>query len=317
MQNIADQNRLELLGAIKAFSIPTIGTLLFILVFFVVGVFEFNVLGRGNIFQLFEQGVWLTTFCILLQMVLEVIVIKPNLNFLRMLGFVSIKSWKTAIISVLALLFLVVLLELFQHFFHFSTDQTLVEMLKAGKLNFLLFAIFAIIIQPIWEETVFRGWLMGSLTNKLGVFSIILSSLIFAIIHLNYFDWNVASYSSVEDYLNNGIYYFQFFSLFLLGLGLSITYWKTRSLWPGIIFHVLNNSTGVWLINNEKILVIDFGGDEIGDWFVGLVLYFSNFQSGFYRLYKFAILNLESVFSMGSVYLFFFTGKARVWKSYF
>jgi membrane protease YdiL (CAAX protease family) len=82
--------------------------------------------------------------------------------------------------------------------------------------------LFAVIIAPLFEEIVFRGFIYPAVKQQLGLTAaVILVSLGFAAIHLN-----VASFAP----------------LFLLGICLTLAYEATGSLWTPIILHACFNS---------------------------------------------------------------------------
>lgn len=92
------------------------------------------------------------------------------------------------------------------------------------QLSKNLFGLFAIAVTgPILEEVLFRGAIQGYLMRKFSNpwVGIIIASLIFGIIHLNPI---------------------QVFYAFFLGLAFGWLYYRTGSLMPSIIGHVLNNS---------------------------------------------------------------------------
>ncbi len=77
------------------------------------------------------------------------------------------------------------------------------------------------LIPPIIEETVFRGFIFPAFSKRFGVIiGALLSSLLFGFAHLQY---NVGVYTVV------------------LGLLLCLLYIKLRSIVPGIFLHMLNN----------------------------------------------------------------------------
>lgn len=87
-------------------------------------------------------------------------------------------------------------------------------------IKFFLFVV-VVLIWPIVEEIIFRGFITESLIRwKDNIISIILSAFIFAFIH---FEWAV------------------FLNLFIISFWLSYTYWKTRSLIYTIFIHILVN----------------------------------------------------------------------------
>ncbi|NDV57692.1 CPBP family intramembrane glutamic endopeptidase [Bacteroides sp. 519] len=95
--------------------------------------------------------------------------------------------------------------------------------LQAGWLGILCIAILG----PILEELLFRGAITKVLLQKYNpTKAIILSALIFGIIHINPI---------------------QVVSAFLMGLLLGWIYYKTASLIPCILIHIINNSLSVYL----------------------------------------------------------------------
>jgi len=89
---------------------------------------------------------------------------------------------------------------------------------------------FCIAVVPaICEEFLFRGYLMQNIKqNNSKRFAIILSSLLFAIIHLNPIG---------------------FIQIFILGLYLGILFYTTRSIIPAILMHFLNNFITILSVN--------------------------------------------------------------------
>jgi CAAX protease family protein len=82
--------------------------------------------------------------------------------------------------------------------------------------------VFVIGVAPVVEETFFRGFLFQSLRNSWGVWlAAPASAVIFSGIHL------------APD---------KFVQLAILGTALAFVFHKTRSLWPCILLHAMNNS---------------------------------------------------------------------------
>lgn len=78
-----------------------------------------------------------------------------------------------------------------------------------------------VIIPPLIEETVFRGFIFPAFAMRVGpVKGAIITSLLFGLAH---WQLNVSVYTLV------------------LSLLLCMMYWRLRSIWPGIFFHMLNN----------------------------------------------------------------------------
>jgi membrane protease YdiL (CAAX protease family) len=82
--------------------------------------------------------------------------------------------------------------------------------------------VFVIGVAPLVEETFFRGFLFQALRSSWGVWiAVPASAVIFSAIHLE------------PD---------KFVQLAILGMALAFVFHKTRSLWPCIILHALNNT---------------------------------------------------------------------------
>ncbi len=92
-----------------------------------------------------------------------------------------------------------------------------------------VFAMIAVvIIAPIAEELVMRGWLYGKLRNKWGItVSILLTSLLFGVLHGQ---WNV------------GV------SVFALSLMLCGLREITGTIWSGMLLHILSNGVAFYLL---------------------------------------------------------------------
>lgn len=109
------------------------------------------------------------------------------------------------------------ILELFSE----SLESIYTTMLNMN--SFML--ITCVFIAPVVEEILFRGIIQSDFQNKYGaVFSIIASSLIFAIIH---------------------IIPAQIISVFFTSLIIGLVYYKTNSLWSVIFIHFFNNIASV------------------------------------------------------------------------
>lgn len=102
------------------------------------------------------------------------------------------------------------------------------DLLQSGWLGILCVAVLG----PVLEELLFRGAITKVLLRRYDPFKAILfSGLIFGIFHLNPVQVVAASFSG-------------FFFAWL--------YYKSGSLVPGILIHILNNSLSVWLSLNYR-----------------------------------------------------------------
>ena len=117
-----------------------------------------------------------------------------------------------------------------------SIKKVLLEMgSQTGILAFILMVIAA----PVMEELIFRGIILdGLLKNYSPLKSILISSLLFGISHLN--PW-------------------QFVSALFIGIFSGWVYYKTRSLLPSIIIHAAVNLIGYLM---KFILSVDSFKDE-------------------------------------------------------
>jgi len=85
----------------------------------------------------------------------------------------------------------------------------------------VLLGITIVILAPIVEEVVFRGFLFGYLDKRYGFFvGALISSFIFASIH---------------------IYFIQFPMFLLIGFGLGYIAKRSGSIWPSVFAHFVNN----------------------------------------------------------------------------
>ena len=111
-----------------------------------------------------------------------------------------------------------------------NQEQEIIFTQASGNLQIALAFMALVIIAPIVEETIFRGFMLPAFARRFGIVpAAIFTSLLFGAIH-----WQ----------LNVGII------TFIMGLLLSWLYYATRSLWPAIMFHSLKNLLAFVLIFN-------------------------------------------------------------------
>jgi len=102
-----------------------------------------------------------------------------------------------------------------------TNDQVLLSYSKYAPLATYATLLIAVFVAPLCEEVFFRGFVFAGLLRGMPVgWAVVLSSLIFAVAH-----FDVGS----------------FVVLFIIGLALAFLRWRTQSLWPGVILHMLNN----------------------------------------------------------------------------
>ena len=94
-----------------------------------------------------------------------------------------------------------------------------------------------ILFVPVTEEILFRGFILGALELAYGkVWAVVGSSLLFGLWHLKNGFW-----MSNSDLLQEILY-----TAFLFGPVMAVITLKTRSVWPAVILHYLNNIPAVW-----------------------------------------------------------------------
>lgn len=92
-----------------------------------------------------------------------------------------------------------------------------------------LIGVLSLVVLPaLLEEILFRGIILEGMLRRYrpGV-AIFWSALLFGIVHFNPA---------------------QFVTGLLIGLFMGWLYWKTRSLWPGILIHAINNALALWTV---------------------------------------------------------------------
>ncbi|MBA1393099.1 CPBP family intramembrane metalloprotease, partial [Lactobacillus sp. XV13L] len=127
-----------------------------------------------------------------------------------------------AVASILLFALNKVMLPLFK-----ATGNTNVSMqLLVLRKEPMLFFIYAMVIAPILEELLFRGYLLNALFHNHFKAGVIINSLIFGLLHVS----------------DDPIY---FMSKFLLGIVLNTVYLRTKNVKANIIVHLINNLTAL------------------------------------------------------------------------
>ena len=117
-------------------------------------------------------------------------------------------------------------------------------------LEFILLFLAIVIIAPLGEELLFRGFLQQILEKDWGDITraILITSLVFATIHMNVY-W--------------------FIQIYFLGIILGFLAWKTKSVLPSLILHGINNAMALTfaMIDIEKYSIYIWNG-HVAPWFV-------------------------------------------------
>ena len=146
-------------------------------------------------------------------------------------GFNVMRTLPWIIILFLSFLLVNTLYQLLISTFHLhlqTNDQRLLGEGKFAPLTTYATLFAAVVVAPFCEEVFFRSFVFMGLRNDITlVWSIILSGLIFGMAHGDPGSFPV---------------------LFYIGLALAFVRWYTRSIWPGFILHVMNNSLSAILL---------------------------------------------------------------------
>ena len=106
-------------------------------------------------------------------------------------------------------------------FWRGESDSKLLSI--SSPWDWVILIIGPVILSPITEEMIFRGYVFGTLLQRLGVFnSMIIAALIFASVHV---------------FFGPGLMVYIFLSSFVT----AYIYWKLRTLYPCILLHFLIN----------------------------------------------------------------------------
>jgi hypothetical protein len=112
-------------------------------------------------------------------------------------------------------------------FFGFSSGNGM-QVPSSYPVWFLLINIFFTAVLPaVCEETVHRGMLLSQIKKQGAIKAIVLSSLLFGLLHINIY---------------------QFFYASILGLFLALITLASNSIYPAMIVHFMNNAINVYLV---------------------------------------------------------------------
>lgn len=110
----------------------------------------------------------------------------------------------------------------------------------ATQAEYILAFITLVVMAPIAEEVLFRGYLFGKLRKHLRLWvAILITSLLFAIVH---FQWNVG------------------LDVFVLSIVLCLLRVISGSLWPSILLHMMKNGIAFYFLFINPSLLSTLGG---------------------------------------------------------
>lgn len=150
-------------------------------------------------------------------------------------GFRRIGAWKTIKLVVngfllyLGITFVISLIILYTNIKipGYQMQEQILPLFGNDTSGIITAGIIIILLAPFLEELFFRGFLLRTLLNKVGIiYGSVLSALIFAAFHVQ---WQ------------------SIIPIFILGLIINSIVIKSRSIWPAIFFHIFNNAAAFTL----------------------------------------------------------------------
>ena len=122
-------------------------------------------------------------------------------------------------------------------------------------VGFLLLFLAVVIIAPLGEELIFRGFLQQILEQHWRDITkaVLVTALLFAMIHMNPY-W--------------------FIQIYILGILLGFLAWKTKSVFPPLVLHSINNAMAL-LFSFSEIESYNFYilNEHVAPWFIVFALY--------------------------------------------
>ncbi len=174
-------------------------------------------------------------------------VIKKSRTTLSELGLDRLPTWKDIGLAIVGfmiyLLFAAVLISLVTKYvpgFNAEEVQDVGFKQLNGRYEYLLAFVTLVVIAPVAEEVLMRGYLYGKLRKIVGVvIAMVVTAALFAALHLQ---WNVAV------------------DVFALSLILTSLRDVSGSIWSGILVHMMKNGLAFYLLFINTSLLRTIGG---------------------------------------------------------
>ncbi|MBT3865467.1 CPBP family intramembrane metalloprotease [Candidatus Peregrinibacteria bacterium] len=122
----------------------------------------------------------------------------------------------------------------------YQLAEPVLPMFGDGSLALILAGVITMFVAPFIEEIFFRGFVLQGISNSVGkIIGAFSTALLFAVFHLQFGS---------------------FVPILILGLILSVLFIQSKSIWPCIWFHIINNSIAftVELMILQGIIPLDF-----------------------------------------------------------
>lgn len=136
------------------------------------------------------------------------------------------------LVIVIATSFIVIINKILLPFFQTTGNANVKSELGVLHNTPVLFMIYALLVAPVIEELLFRGYLISVLFSNISHPNMLIS-------HANYL--GMVCSAAIFGVLHISTAPVYFFSKFILGILLGIVYEKTKNIKASIIVHLLNN----------------------------------------------------------------------------
>jgi uncharacterized protein len=220
---------------------------------FVIGIVLYLLSLAGVSFANLNESVFrtVTSACIYLVMLaivvgVPILVWKKKIS-LKVLGLDKLLTWKDLGLAPVAFilyfigsaLFIYIVSQVFPSF-DVNQEQPIGFENISQRYEYLLAFFTLVIVAPVAEEVLFRGYLYGKLRRIMPLWiAVVLTSLLFAAIHLQ---WNVAV------------------DVFVLSVIMCLLREVTGSIWAGIVVHIIKNGIAFYLLFINSSLLNTIGG---------------------------------------------------------
>jgi sodium transport system permease protein len=215
-------------------SLPTVGEAAMVVT--LIGLLYFY-MARPLMMRLGEQGIWMSQLLLLaLPALVYATVARKDVRATFALRRAPPGAFGAALLIILGAIplgWLLVWLQSFVLELPVEYLQAMEQLVTAGGPGRLFWLLLVLAITPaVVEELVFRGVLLQGLGGSLPMWrSVAVSALVFGAFHL--------SFETAIRFLPTAF----------LGLLLGYVVWRTRSIFPGMLMHLVNNATVVVLVS--------------------------------------------------------------------
>ena len=205
---------------------------------------SFSNVNQANFSTVISVTIYLLTLLIVIGLPW---VVKKYRTTRQELGLTRLPNWTDMLLAPLGFIIYILLSALFTYlamtylkFINFDQAQETGFSQLGQRYEYILAFVSLVVIAPIAEEILFRGYLLGKLRQHLSTWiAVLITSVVFAAVHLA---WNV------------GI------DVFALSLVLCVLRITSKSLWPSILLHMIKNGIAFYFLFINPYLLTTLGG---------------------------------------------------------